>query len=381
MDFDFDEPTRVFRREVIDFFEAARREEWLTLHPDSQELLDLGRQLDLQLIERGWYTMHWPTEYGGKSDMMRYGTLRELEGYYRVPTYGGHGRFIVGPALLNFGTEEQRRRYLPRIASGELVVAQGFSEADAGSDLSAMRTTAMPGEGDTYVVNGTKLYVTFGHYANAMLLAAKTDPSAPRHKGITLFLIDMPLPGMTISPLICLTGHQINEVHFDNVVVPAERLLGEINRGFYHMATALNYERAGVERPARMMADLEDIVAHARAAGRWTPTAKRLAGQLAAMLEAWRLVCWRVIWLQSQGEIPSWEASLSQYYRKECNPLLGELIVETFGMEALVTRDDKAAPLGGRLEWLVRESFNNHGQGGRLVTRNVIGKRGMGLPG
>src|ERR1700677_1790407 len=132
-----------FRREVVDFFEERRSDEWLTIPPDSDEYLALGKALDTELIERGWYTMHWPTEFGGQSSMFKYGTLRELEGYYRAPSYGGHGRFIVGPALLRFGTQEQQERYLPPIAAGELTVCEGFSEADAGSDLSAMRTTAI----------------------------------------------------------------------------------------------------------------------------------------------------------------------------------------------------------------------------------------------
>lgn len=369
---DFDQTTLEFRREVVEFFDARVTDRWTDGSRESQEYLELGRALDKQLIDRGWYTMHWPRDHGGQGDMMRYGTLRELEGYYRAPTYGGHGRFIVGPALLRFGSREQQRRYLPSIASGDLTVCQGFSEAEAGSDLSAMRATAVL-EGDTYVVNGTKLYVTFGCYANAMLLAAKTDTQAQRHNGISLFLIDMPLPGMEIRPLVCLTGHEVAEIHFDDVEVPADRLLGDLNRGFYHMATALNYERAGVDRPARMMAALEDVVAEAKERGRWTSTARRLVGELAGMLAAWRAIAWRVIRLQAAGEVPSWEASLSQYYRKECNPLLGELILEAFGMDAMFE--------GGRLEFLVREAFNNHGQGGRLVTRNVIGRRGMKLRG
>ncbi|MGH3756813.1 acyl-CoA dehydrogenase family protein [Actinophytocola sp.] len=374
MDFEFDRSTLDFRAEVIEFFEARVTDKWTDGPRESPEYLELGRALDKELIDRGWYTMHWPREFGGHGDMMRYGTLRELEGYYRAPTYGGHGRFIVGPALLKFGTEEQRRTFLPPIAAGELTVCQGFSEAEAGSDLSAMRATAVPRGRDTYVVNGTKLYVTFGCYANAMLLAAKTDTSAPRHNGMSLFLIDMPLPGMEIRPLVCLTGHEVAEIHFDDVEVPADRLLGEPNRGFYHMTTALNYERAGVDRPARMMAALEDVVTEAKRRDRWGTTARTLAGELAAMLEAWRAIAWRVIRLQARGEVPSWEASLSQYYRKECNPLLGELVLEAFGIDAVLEG-------GGPLEFLVREAFNNHGQGGRLVTRNVIGRRGMKLPG
>ena len=380
---ELDPAIQQFRREVIDAFEQLKRPEWLSLDPECDEYLALGKAMDRVLIERGWYALHWPREYGGggtPDTFLRHAVLRELEGYYRVPTFGGHGRYIVGPALIEFGTPEQKARFLPPIARGETVICLGFTEADAGSDLAALQMRAQR-DGDAYVADGSKLYITYGHYATAMLLAARTKAGSRRHDGVSLFLVDMRSPGVRVSHLPCLTGHMVNEVHFDQVRIPADRLLGEPDRGFYHMATALNFERSGLDLPARYMAQLEDLAEYARQTGLWARSAIREAvGRLASMLEAWRMICWRVVMLQLKGEVPSWEASMAQLFRKDFNPQFGRLLLEVLGPMALLERGEDRAPLHGRAEWFLRESFNNHGQGGRFVTRNVIARRGLDMP-
>ena len=370
-----------FRREVADFFRAETRPEWFSLDPESEEYRALGRAMDRKLIERKWYTLHWPKEYGGLGGSpIQHSILRELAGYFRVPTAGGHGRYIVGPALTAFGTEEQKLRYLPRISNGELVICLGFTEANAGSDLAALQTKAVE-DGDHYVVTGSKLYITFGLFANTMLLAARTDLNAARYKGVSLFLVDMNLPGVRISPFEALNGHRIAEVQFDEVRVPKSCLLGEKDKGFYHMALALNFERAGVDRPAIYMAHLEDLADYARANGLWErPTVRQTIGRLGAQLQAWRMICWRVVHIQTQGKMPTWEASMSQFYRKDINPQFGQAVLEILGPRALLERGDPDAVLYGRSEWYLREGFDNHGQGGRFVTRNVIARRGLNLP-
>src|SRR5690606_3640921 len=130
--------------DVIDFYSSEFREEWLSTDPETDEYRAMGKALDDKLIERGWYTLHWPVEYGGKGgDLIQYSILREIAAYFRAPTYGGHGRYIVGPALFQIGTEEQKARHLPRISRGELIVCLGFTEPDAGSDLAAMQSRAV----------------------------------------------------------------------------------------------------------------------------------------------------------------------------------------------------------------------------------------------
>ncbi len=378
---DFGAEYNDFRNEVEAFFESEARPEWYSLDPESDEYHDLARAMDRKLLDRGWYTLHWPKRYGGRDgSLVEFSILRELAGYYRVPTAAGHGRNIVGPALTAFGTEEQKLRYLPRISSGELVICLGFTEANAGSDLAALETKALL-DGDHYVVNGSKLYVTYGLFANTMLLAARTDPTQKRYKGVSLFLLDMNLPGVRIRPMEALNGHRVAEVFFDDVRVPKECLLGEEGNGFYHMALALNFERAGVDRPAIYMAFLEELIEYCRKTDLWQRSRVReVLGRLAGQLYAWRMVCWRVVYLQAQGQTPTWEASMSQFYRKEINPQFGQAILEILGPRALMERGDPEAILYGRAEWYLREAFDNHGQGGRFVTRNVIARRGLNLP-
>jgi 3-oxocholest-4-en-26-oyl-CoA dehydrogenase alpha subunit len=370
-----------FRKEVAEFFTAETRPEWFTLDPESDAYRALGQAMDRKLIERGWYTLHWPKAYGGMdADPVQYGILREMSGYFRVPTAGGHGRYIVGPALTAFGTDAQKRRYMPQISRGELVICLGFTEPNAGSDLAALQTKAIL-DGDHYVVSGSKLYITFGHFANTMLLVARTDPTQARYKGCSLFLADLTLPGVRISPMESMGGHRITETHFDEVRIPKDCLIGEQGQGFYHMALALNYERAGVDRPALYMAHLEDLADYCRANGQWQrPRVRQIIGRLAAQLHAWRMIGWRVIALQAQGKMPTWEASMSQFYRKEINPQFGQAILEILGPRALLERGDPVALLYGKSEWYLREGFDNHGQGGRFVTRNVLARRGLNLP-
>lgn len=381
---EFSPAVEAFRNEVAQTFSRWQRPEWLSLDPECDEYLAIGREMDRALIERGWYALHWPREYGGGDGsvdtFIRHAVLRELEGYFRVPTYGGHGRYIVGPALIEFGSKEQKARYLPAIARGETVICLGFTEPNAGSDLAAMELSAVR-DGDYFVANGSKLYITYGHYATSMFLAARTGKSAKRHDGVSLFLMDMTLPGITVNHLPCLTGHMVNEVNLQDVRIPAGAMLGEEGRGFYHMATALNFERSGLDWPAKYMAQLEDVADYARQTGLWEKSAIREGvGRLAAHLEAWRMICWRVVMLQARGAVPSWEASMAQLYRKDFNPQFGRLLLEVLGPHSLVERGEPRSVLGGRVEWYLRESFNNHGQGGRFVTRNVIARRGMDLP-
>lgn len=374
------ESARRFSAEVAELLGSMWNERWLTLDQESDEYLTQARAVAGELVRRGWYTLHLPPEFGGDGDMVRYSILRELEGYFRAPHWSGHARFVVAPALARHGTPEQQRTYLPRIASGELVICEGFTEPEAGSDIGAMRTRA-DRDGDHYVVNGTKVFVTYGPYANMMILAAITDPDAPKYRNMSLFMVDMDAPGITKSPLVCLTGHEVSLLQLDDLRIHRSALIGgKENEGFRHLATALNFERSGVNRPARYMAHLEDIAEEAKRRGLWErPDVRRRIGGLAAQIDAWRGICWRVVALQRRGEVPSWEASVSELYRKDINPQFGRLMFEVFGRDALVEGPGPDALLDGRPEWLLREGFNNHGQGGRFVTLNTIARRGLGL--
>ncbi|MEX2540680.1 MAG: acyl-CoA dehydrogenase family protein [Trueperaceae bacterium] len=374
MNFLFGEEHREFKGQVVDFFESQRDESWGTIDRESDSFRALGMEMDKRLVERGWWVLHWPEMYGGGGgDFVSYAILREAEGYFRVPTGGGHGRYIVGSALMKFASEELKDEVLPQIAKAETVLSLGYTEPEAGSDLGSLRATALR-DGDNYIINGTKAFITYGHFADQIFLAARTDPSAPKkHQGVSLFLVPLDSDGVVIESQVCLTGHRVNLIHFNDVAVNSGRLVGTEHQGFYHMADALNYERSGVQKPAIYRRQLEAIVELSKQNGTFGQSAESITGLL-TMIEAWRMLCWRVVLLQGRGDSPSWEASQAELYRKLVNPEFGRLISIVCGSEYL---SDQLSPL---LKWWIREGTNNHGQGGRNVTMNAIGRRGLKLP-
>jgi alkylation response protein AidB-like acyl-CoA dehydrogenase len=370
----FGEEHREFKRQVVEFFDSERDERWATVDRETESFRALGVEMDKRLVERGWWVLHWPEEYGGGGgDFVSYAILREAEGYFRVPTGGGHGRYIVGSALMKFASEELKEEVLPQIARAETVLSLGYTEPEAGSDLGSLRATALR-DGDDYIINGTKAFITYGHFADQIFLAARTDPTAAKkHQGVSLFLVPLRSEGVVIEPQICLTGHRVNLIHFNDVVVPSGRLVGIEHQGFYHMADALNYERSGVQKPAIYRRQLEAIIELARKNGTF-PRVTETVAELLTMIEAWRMLCWRVVLLQGRGDAPSWEASQAELYRKLVNPEFGRLIATVCASEYL------SGDLSPLLRWWIREGTNNHGQGGRNVTMNAIGRRGLKLP-
>ncbi|MYH41117.1 MAG: hypothetical protein F4150_05000, partial [Chloroflexi bacterium] len=185
--------------------------------------------------DRGWVAPHWPREYGGGglSPMEQFILNQEIADSNAPGAGSNVGIGMLGPALIVHGTEEQKRRFLPPILAGEVVWAQGFSEPGAGSDLASLQTRAVR-DGDEYVINGQKIWTTHGHYADWVLLLTRTDPEAPKHRGISFLLVDKYSPGVTVRPIIDMGwGHEVNETFFEDVRIPADQIVGEENRGWY----------------------------------------------------------------------------------------------------------------------------------------------------
>ena len=205
------------------------------------------------LAERQWLTMAWPTEYGGLgASFWQQLVMNEEMAYHRAPGAGVNmGVMWVGPALLLYGTDEQKAQHVRGISQAETWWCTLYSEPGAGSDLAAMQTRAVA-DGDDYVINGQKIWTSGAHRADWGWLAARTDPDAPKHKGLTMFMVDMRSPGITVRPLVNMAdGHSFNEVFFEDVRVPKTSVVGEVDRGWYHMAVALDFERSGIRGFAR----------------------------------------------------------------------------------------------------------------------------------
>ncbi|MFN0095045.1 MAG: acyl-CoA dehydrogenase family protein, partial [Dehalococcoidia bacterium] len=226
---------------------------------------DFYREWTKKLNEQGWGAPHWPKEYGGGGLSIREQfILSEEFAWRRAPRGGGIGHGWAGPTIMVYGTPEQKERYLPRILSGEDMWCQLFSEPGAGSDLASLQTRAIR-DGDDYVLNGQKIWTSGAHMAHMGILIARTDPDAPKHRGISYFLVDMKTPGITVRPLVnMLSSHEFNEVYFEDARIPRTALLGEENRGWYTATTTLDFERSGIASSVAHQLIATDLVAFAR---------------------------------------------------------------------------------------------------------------------
>ena len=246
MDYQFTESDNSFRTEVVDFIDNN----WVPAsasddNPDAG--FEAERAFEKRAASKGWLTMAWPEEYGGRgASHIQQMIYREEAAYRGAPGSGGQGISMVGPCLMLHGSEAQRQEHLPRIANAESYWAQGFSEPGNGSDLAGLQTRAVR-DGDDFVINGQKIWTSGAQHADWIHVLTRTDTEAPKHRGISYFLLDMNTPGIEVRPLInMLDEHSFNEVYFTDVRVPASNMMGEYNRGWYVAATLLDFERSGV---------------------------------------------------------------------------------------------------------------------------------------
>lgn len=392
MDFRFTDEQEAFRQEIRDFLTDNLGEDWRGIDPDSyfhDENWPHIRSMTSRLVEKGWLTLAWPEEYGGQArphiDQMIYS---EEMAYFRAPTRDASmGTDLVGPTVMIFGTDEQKAEYLPRIADGTAVYCQGFSEPESGSDLASLQLRAVE-DGDDYVLNGSKIWTSGAHRATHCYLLARTDPDAPKHRGISVFILDMDTPGIEVRPIINMFGvHYFNQVFFENVRVPKRNMIGEENRGWYVAATTLDFERSGVARFASNQRALEELVELARDVrvnGRpmaEDPVIRKQIAELYVSNEAGRSIAYNVGWMQSQGQVPNREASVSKLMGSEISQKIRDLGMRMAGMYGVLDKGSKWAYFDGRLalEWMDAISLTIRG-GASEIQRNIIATRGLGLP-
>ena len=305
----------------------------------------------------------------------------------RAPrTGGGIAIGMAGPTIMAYGTEEQKQRFLPPILSGEEVWCQGFSEPGAGSDLASLETRAVR-DGDDYVINGQKIWTSGAHQARWMNLLARTDPDAPKHKGISYFLLDMKTPGITIQPLVNLAGKaDFYEVFFDNVHIPKDNLLGEENRGWYVGTTTLDFERSNIATTTNLVLTVHNLVNWARehagdpesALARYPALRYQLADRTIEA-EVARLMSYQVISMQNAGLLPNKEASVAKLYSSELEQRIALTGLRTLGLYGQLTDED--APLRGSLVRMYLYGVAlTIGGGTSEIQRNIIAMRGLDMP-
>src|SRR3990170_3827406 len=345
MEFRFTDEEEAFRQEVRSFLHRELPSDWATragsgaLGEDAEDQWQFLRAFQRKLADRGWLTQGWPREHGGlAAGVMMQVIYNEEMSYHRAPTQIGVGPDRVGPTIILYGTDEQKARHLPGIASAETVWCQGFSEPGAGSDLASLQTRA-EADGDFFVLNGQKIWTSLAHQADWCVLLARTDQDAPKHKGISYFLLDMKTPGLEVRPLYDLTNrHTFNQLFFENVRVPRDSLVGELNRGWYIAAATLDFERSGINRVVAGIRIHEELVEYAAQArhngGRIIDEGgvRHKLAELAIEFQAGRLLSYRVASMQARGQIPNAEASMSKLFGSELQQRLAAAGMEILGM-------------------------------------------------
>jgi alkylation response protein AidB-like acyl-CoA dehydrogenase len=331
----------------------------------------------------GWIGMTWPRAYGGggRNYVERAIVTEELLRAGAPTAAHWVGDRQIGPALLAHGTEEQKRAIIPGIVRGELVFCLGMSEPGAGSDLAALTTRAVD-DGDAFVVDGQKVWTSFAHLADYCYLVARTDPAAPRHRGVSELLVDMRLPGITVRPLVDMTGeHHFNEVFFENVRVPKRWLIGARDRGWFQIASQLDYERAGMERLLSYAPLLADLEAYVRASGRGgEPMLRQQLARFHGEVAVGRQLIYRIAWQLSQGVTPTADTALAKLYGTELEQRLARFAGEVLGAYAILT-EGAHVPLGGRVARAIVNAPALTIRGGTVeILRNIVAQRGLGLP-
>ena len=357
------------------------------LHSDDADVRDAAREWADALAERGWVAPHWPTEYGGAGlTAMEQFIFNEEMAKAMAPPAGGSGVMLLGPTLLVHGTDEQKQKYLPAILSGETRWTQGYSEPGAGSDLGSLQTRATR-DGDEFVVNGQKIWTSSAHHATAIFALVRTNPDAPKHRGISFLLIDdIKAPGLTVRPLIDMAwGHHVNETFFEDVRVPASNVLGEVDRGWYVGMTLLDYERSGISGAVSQRRDLEELVEAARSdersvLGRSPSLRARLADRALAIEVCYQLSM-RIASMQAAGLVPNYEASIGKMFSSEHGQELYRVGIRAFGLYGDLWPGEEKAPLNGKhIRGYVRSIPSTIGGGSSEIQRNIIATRGLGLP-
>ena len=385
MDIAFSPGQEVFRLEFRRWLAETLDPAWggvrFTGPDDDVENAALQKAWEQKLYAAGYQGLHWPKDYGGQGlTLVEHLIVSEELGRASAPEgINTMGKELVGPILLKLGTEEQKRHYLPRILTVDDIWCQGFSEPDAGSDLAGLRTQAVL-DGDHWVINGQKLWTSFARQADMCILLARTDPSAPKHKGLTLFMVDVRSLGVDIRPLRQITGRsEFNEVFFKDVRVPVGRNLGAVGDGWNAAVGVLGFERATARlyRQARFLAEfrqlVESLAARPEKAG--DPWFRQAAGRLFAELSMLRLLNLKTVSRIVNGKGIGAESSIVKLFWSELHQRIAQFAVEVFG-EGFVLGEPEAE----RFRFVYLQSrAETIFAGTSEIQRNIIAERMLQL--
>jgi alkylation response protein AidB-like acyl-CoA dehydrogenase len=387
MHVDYTPEQKALRAELRAYFAKLVTPEWRSrLH--GLETSPLHKQLIRQMGRDGWLGVGWPVEYGGQGRT----AIEQLIWFEEARRAGAPIPFVtlntVGPCLMAAGNDAQKQKFLRGILAGEIHFAIGYSEPDAGTDLASLKTSAVR-DGDHYVVNGTKMFTSGADAADYVWLAVRTDPAAPKHKGISILIVDTKSPGFTSAPIYTVGGGHTNMTYYENVRVPVEMLVGEENQGWRLITLQLNHERIGLAAFSSYAQRLyDDTVEWARKTeaedGRAVgekPWVQACIGEAHARLEAMKLFNWRMAWELERGILNPAMASAAKVHSTEAVIEVYRLLLEVVGMPGAMRPGSAGEVLRGELETEWRHcQINTFGGGVNEVQRELIGMFGLGLP-
>ncbi len=390
MDFEFSEEQQQFVEEV---------ERFLDEH-DDPEVFDVTRENMAQIVDtpprrqfmaslgaKGWLGITWPTEYGGKdSDGVYEHLLNEALARRGGPQIG-KGVGIIGKTLIRHGSEKLKREFLPKILRNEVEFAVGYSEPNAGSDAASMQLKAVR-DGDGWMLNGQKTWTTSAHFAEWYWVGARTDPNAPKHHGITLFLVPLDHPGITIKPIWTMGDERTNEVYLDDVWVSDDYVVGELNRGFQYISEALDLERftmftfSPIAQRLEVLCEYVSTVERDGKPLRDDPLVRHRLAQLATQAEVARVLGLRFVAESAKGgAAPTAEASQYKLYATELSKRLADASMDIGGPGSQLRVKTPDAPMAGRPESTYRYTvIDTIGGGASEIQKNIIARRKLDLP-
>ena len=388
MEFGFTEEQKKLRKEVHDFYSNELPKDYAAhIAPMNEELQSFWMTLQKKAGAKGYLTPGWPKEYGGLGfSEIEQGVAEEEQARAGVTWPNLIGYALAGPALILFGTEEQKKRFIPPIAHGDEVWFEAFTEPEAGSDEANQQTRAVE-DGDDFVLNGQKVFISGVYKPDWLYTEARTADIVPKHRGLSLFMIPADLPGITYRPLPTMMGGGQNEVFFDDVRVHKSYLLGELNRGFYHAMATFEFERSGTGGPAGARRNLEELVQFCREEKRngkpliEDPEVRATLAQIAIETEVHKLISWQTVWWFSQREkLGPKPFDLSGYYQKVLSTRHAEKMIKILGLYGQLRTGSKWAKFAGRLERSWQAARSLHAAGTFEINKLVLGGRGLGLP-
>jgi alkylation response protein AidB-like acyl-CoA dehydrogenase len=392
MDLSFTSDEEKFRLEVRRFLEENLPKSGLGAGREGREdkeLIERSKAWQRKLHEAGYIALAWPREYGGQAmDPVRQSIVNDEMVRARAPyLVGASGLGMLGPTLISWGTEEQKKRYLPKILTAEEIWCQGYSEPGSGSDLASLRTRAEI-SGDEFVVNGQKVWTSGAQFADWMFCLARTDPEAPKHRGISYILIDMHSPGITVRPLVQMTGERgFNEVFFDSVQVPRKNLVGKLNEGWIVANATLFHERNMLGSASGSEQRFQRLLALAKSIKRdghpltEDPVFRQRLADLEIRVEAMRYHALRQLTDEIRGRNPGIGAMINKLVGTELNHDLAAAAMEAMGDYSMLAREDKLAMDHGYwpYEWMFSLGLIIGG-GTSHIQKNIIAERGLKMP-